>query len=71
MYESRIRKIYTYDLKLRTMGETISLEISRSDKPGYVMKVNDYEKAQGATIWKAMSSLDEGTGLVLTLVSLQ
>ncbi len=45
--------------------------LTTSDTPGYVMKVRDYDKAHGATIGKAMSSLDEGTGLVLTLVSLQ
>ncbi|MCP5007833.1 MAG: hypothetical protein GY941_28435 [Planctomycetes bacterium] len=45
--------------------------LTTSDTPGYVMKVNDYDRAHGATIGKAMSSLDEGTGLVLTLVSLQ
>jgi hypothetical protein len=45
--------------------------LTTSDTPGYVMKVSDYDRAHGATIGKAMSSLDEGTGLVLTLVSLQ
>ncbi|MCP4991763.1 MAG: hypothetical protein GY928_38595 [Colwellia sp.] len=45
--------------------------LTTSETPGYVMKVNDFEKAHGATIGKAMSSLDKGTGLVLTLVSLQ
>jgi hypothetical protein len=35
------------------------------------MAVTDYEKAQGATIGKAMSSLTEGRGLILVLVSLQ
>jgi hypothetical protein len=35
------------------------------------MKVTDYDKAHGAIIGKAMSSLDQGEGLVLVLVSLQ
>jgi hypothetical protein len=35
------------------------------------MKVTDYERAKGAIIGKAMSSLEEGRGLILVLVSLQ
>ena len=35
------------------------------------MKVTDHAKAQGAILGKAMSSLKEGKGLVLVLVSLQ
>jgi hypothetical protein len=45
--------------------------LTTSDTPGHVIKVTDYERAQGAIIGKAMSSLDEGRGLVLVLVSLQ
>lgn len=45
--------------------------LTTSDTPGYVMKVSDYERSHGATIGKAMSSLDKGKGLVLILVSLQ
>jgi hypothetical protein len=45
--------------------------LTTSDTPGHAMKVTDYTKAQGAIIGKAMTSLDEGTGLVLVLVSLQ
>jgi hypothetical protein len=45
--------------------------LTTSDTPGHAMKVTDYAKAQGAIIGKAMSSLDEGIGLVLVLVSLQ
>jgi hypothetical protein len=45
--------------------------LTTSDTPGHVMAVTDYEKAQGATIGKAMSSLTEGRGLILVLVSLQ
>jgi hypothetical protein len=35
------------------------------------MKVRDFKRAQGAVLGKAMSSLAEGQGLVLVLVSLQ
>ena len=45
--------------------------LTTSDTPGHVMKVNDHTRAQGAVIGKAMSSLDEGRGLVLVLVALQ
>jgi hypothetical protein len=38
---------------------------------GAAMKASDRALAQGATIGKAMSRLDEGTGLVLVLVNLQ
>lgn len=45
--------------------------LTTSGTAGYAMRVSDYGRAQGAVIGKAMSSLDEGTGLVLVLVSLQ
>ncbi|MHC4528391.1 MAG: carbohydrate-binding protein, partial [Planctomycetota bacterium] len=45
--------------------------LTTSDIPGHAMKVNDYTKAQGAIIGKAMSSLEKGRGLVLVLVTLQ
>jgi hypothetical protein len=45
--------------------------LTTSDTPGYAMKVTDYDRAQGAILGKAMTRLDEGTGLVLVLVSLQ
>ena len=35
------------------------------------MKLTDHAKALGAMIVKAMSSLSEGKGMVLVLVSLQ
>ena len=38
---------------------------------GHAMRVDDYAKAQGAIIGKAMSALKSGRGLVLTIVSLQ
>jgi hypothetical protein len=45
--------------------------LTTSEMPGHAMKVADHAKAQGAILGKAMSSLKEGQGLVLVLVSLQ
>ncbi|MFY9559602.1 MAG: hypothetical protein WAQ52_05145 [Terriglobales bacterium] len=45
--------------------------LTTSDTPGYAMRVTDYTKSQGAIIGKAMTSLQNGQGLVLVLVSLQ
>jgi hypothetical protein len=45
--------------------------LTTSDTPGHAMRVSEYELAQGAILGKAMSSLEEGTGLVLVLVGLQ
>jgi hypothetical protein len=45
--------------------------LTSSDTPGYAMKVGDRQRAPGAVIGKAMSSLTEGTGMVLMLVVLQ
>jgi hypothetical protein len=45
--------------------------LTTSDTPGHAMKVTDHAKAQGAILGKAMSSLENGKGLVLVLVSLQ
>jgi hypothetical protein len=45
--------------------------LTTSDTPGHAMKVNDHARSQGATLGKAMSSLESGKGLVLVLVSLQ
>lgn len=45
--------------------------ITTSDTPGHAMKVTDRQKAPGAIIGKAMTSLDKSTGLVLILISLQ
>lgn len=45
--------------------------LTTSDTPGHAMMVTDYGKAQGAVLGKAMSSLEEGRGLVLVLVTLQ
>jgi hypothetical protein len=45
--------------------------LTTSDTPGHAMKVSDYAAAQGTIIGKAMSSLQDGKGLVLVLVNLQ
>lgn len=45
--------------------------LTTSGTPGYAMKVVDHQQAQGAIIGKAMTSLKDGKGLVLVLVSLQ
>ena len=45
--------------------------LTTSDTPGHVMKVTDHDRAQGAIIGKAMSSLESGRDLVLVLVALQ
>jgi hypothetical protein len=44
--------------------------LTTSDTPGHAMKVMDPAKAHGAILGKAMSSLEEGKGLVLVLVTL-
>ncbi|EFK10437.1 conserved hypothetical protein [delta proteobacterium NaphS2] len=45
--------------------------LTTSNVPGHAMRVNDYSRAQGAILGKAMSPLDKGKGLVLVLVTLQ
>jgi hypothetical protein len=45
--------------------------LTTSATPGHAMKVTDHARAQGAIIGKAMTSLEQGKGLVLVLVSLQ
>jgi hypothetical protein len=45
--------------------------LTSSPTQGYAMKVNDFIKAQGAILGKAMTQLEEGQGFVLVLVSLQ
>lgn len=45
--------------------------LTTSGTAGHIMAVSDHQQAQGAIIGKAMSSLAEGRGLVLVLVSLQ
>jgi len=45
--------------------------LTTSSTPGHAMKASDPGPRAGAVIGKAMSSLEEGKGLVLVLVSLQ
>ena len=45
--------------------------LTTSTIPGYAMKATNRTKAQGAILGKAMTSLKEGKGLVLVLVTLQ
>jgi hypothetical protein len=45
--------------------------LTTAPTPGHAMKVTDPAKAQGAILGKAMTSLKEGRGLVLVLVTLQ
>ncbi|MCL4785941.1 MAG: hypothetical protein KJ070_03990 [Verrucomicrobia bacterium] len=45
--------------------------LTTSATAGHAMKVSDHSKAQGAILGKAMSSLHEGKGMVLVLVTLQ
>jgi hypothetical protein len=45
--------------------------LTTSDLAGHAMKVNDHANANGAIIGKAMTRLDDGSGLVLVLISLQ
>ncbi len=45
--------------------------LTTSDTRGHAMKVTNHDQAQGAIIGKAMTSLEEGQGLVLVLVGLQ
>ncbi len=45
--------------------------LTTSATPGHAMKVDDYQRAYGSVIGKAMTPLEDGQGLVLVLVSLQ
>lgn len=45
--------------------------LTTSATPGHAMRVSDHERAAGAVLGKAMSSLERGRGYVLVLVSLQ
>jgi len=45
--------------------------LTTSSTPGHAMRVTNHNKAQGAILGKAMTSLEAGQGLVLVLVSLQ
>lgn len=45
--------------------------LTTSEQAGTAMKVNDFSRAQGSIIGKAMTSLSDAEGFVLVLVSLQ
>ncbi|MCA9252531.1 MAG: hypothetical protein KDA54_15505 [Phycisphaerales bacterium] len=45
--------------------------LTTSNTPGHAMRVDQHDRAAGAIIGKAMSSLKDGRGMVLVLVSLQ
>jgi hypothetical protein len=45
--------------------------LTTSGRRGHARKVTDYASAQGAILGKAMGTLEDGTGLVLALVTLQ
>ena len=45
--------------------------LTTAPRAGYAMKAVDRDRAQGAVLGKAMTSLDGGTGMVLVIVSLQ
>jgi hypothetical protein len=45
--------------------------LTTSRMEGYAMRATDIDRARGAVIGKAMTSLSRGTGLVLVLVNLQ
>lgn len=45
--------------------------LTTSNTPGHAMRVGESDKANGAVIGKAMSSLKSGKGMVLVLVNLQ
>jgi hypothetical protein len=45
--------------------------LTTSETSGHAMKVTDYSRAQGAILGKAMTSLENGKGQVLVLVTLQ
>lgn len=45
--------------------------LTTSVTPGHAMKVTDHTRSQGAVIGKAMSALEDGSGMVLVLVTLQ
>ncbi len=45
--------------------------LTTSTTPGHARRVNDHTRSQGAVLGKAMSALEDGTGFVLVLVTLQ
>ena len=45
--------------------------LTSADRAGYAMRASDGKRRSGATLGKAMTALESGTGYVLVLVSLQ
>ena len=45
--------------------------LTTSNTPGHAMKVSDHSRSQGAVLGKAITTLKEGRGLILVLVTLQ
>lgn len=45
--------------------------LTSADRAGYAMRASDARRRPGATLGKAMTTLESGTGFVLVLVSLQ
>jgi hypothetical protein len=45
--------------------------LTTSSQPGHAMKVTDHVRAAGAILGKAMTALNDGSGMVLVLVTLQ
>lgn len=45
--------------------------LTTSELPGFAMLADDLNRAQGAILGKAMTGLENGTGLILVLVTLQ
>ncbi len=60
-------------VKANTRGGAITPGdlLTTSDLAGEAMKAADHDRAQGSILGKAMTALDETTGLVLVLVTLQ
>lgn len=60
-------------MKANTRGGAIAPGdlLTTSDAVGEAMKAADHNRAQGSILGKAMTPLDETTGLVLVLVTLQ
>jgi hypothetical protein len=46
-------------------------QLTTSSTPGHAMKVSNHARAEGAILGKAMTSLSQGKGMVLVLVTLQ
>lgn len=45
--------------------------LTTSDIPGHAMKATDRERCHGAILGKALTSLDDDTGMIRVLVTLQ